>query len=391
MLILPSANRVYAESAVGLTAAELEIFAGAVLGDGIADIAAEQIAGVPYVTFESAALDERSTRFPGQPVVDLRAVRARERRAAPAGAAAPARPLRRRPGHHPEVHRQDQRAVHQAAAQRHPDGLGVRRRDARPAVRRAGPAGRPRHHAAPGDDVRLRRVRRGPRPEGLRGVQHVHPALAQGEADQASGRERAGAAQPQGGRPAAADHAGRHQGGVPGLRHPADRHGQRGHDPDPGVLEVRLGRPRGRRRAVRRAARQPHRRRGPDPRPAGPAAGRGAGVGRRAAPRRRARPVLEHERGRPRRRRRRAGRRGPAGGGLATPTAASRTASTRRSAGTSSWPGSPSRRSGPAGARPSRSTRSSRRPDRARTAPSRRARCRAWRSPPCRTGTGRSR
>jgi len=63
MLILPSANRVYADSAVGLTAAELEIFSGAVLDDAIADIAAEEIAGVPYVTFESAALDERSTRF----------------------------------------------------------------------------------------------------------------------------------------------------------------------------------------------------------------------------------------------------------------------------------------------------------------------------------------
>ena len=63
MLILPSANRVYADSAVGLTAAELEIFAGAVLDDRIADIAAEEIAGVPYVTFESAALDERATRF----------------------------------------------------------------------------------------------------------------------------------------------------------------------------------------------------------------------------------------------------------------------------------------------------------------------------------------
>ncbi|MEV0713695.1 SAM-dependent methyltransferase [Asanoa sp. NPDC050611] len=63
MLILPSANRVYAESSVELTAAELEIFAGAVLGGGIADIAAEDIAGVSYVTFDSAPLDERATRF----------------------------------------------------------------------------------------------------------------------------------------------------------------------------------------------------------------------------------------------------------------------------------------------------------------------------------------
>jgi hypothetical protein len=63
MLILPSANRVYADSSVELTAAELEIFSGAVLGDGLADIAAERIGGVPYVTFDSAALDERAVAF----------------------------------------------------------------------------------------------------------------------------------------------------------------------------------------------------------------------------------------------------------------------------------------------------------------------------------------
>jgi hypothetical protein len=63
MLILPSANRVYADSSVELTAAELEIFSGAVLGDGLADIAAERIGGVPYVTFDSAALDERAVGF----------------------------------------------------------------------------------------------------------------------------------------------------------------------------------------------------------------------------------------------------------------------------------------------------------------------------------------
>ncbi|GAA1892584.1 TRM11 family SAM-dependent methyltransferase [Asanoa iriomotensis] len=63
MLILPSANRVYAESSVELTAAELEIFAGAVLGGGLTDVAADEIAGVSYVTFESAPLDERATAF----------------------------------------------------------------------------------------------------------------------------------------------------------------------------------------------------------------------------------------------------------------------------------------------------------------------------------------
>ncbi|GIF76928.1 TRM11 family SAM-dependent methyltransferase [Asanoa siamensis] len=63
ILILPSANRVYADSSVGLTVAELEIFAGAVLEGEVGDITAEDIAGVPYVTFDSAPLDERATRF----------------------------------------------------------------------------------------------------------------------------------------------------------------------------------------------------------------------------------------------------------------------------------------------------------------------------------------
>jgi hypothetical protein len=51
LLMLPSANRVYAEAAVDLTIAELEVFNAAVLGGRLADIAASTIAGVPYVTF----------------------------------------------------------------------------------------------------------------------------------------------------------------------------------------------------------------------------------------------------------------------------------------------------------------------------------------------------
>ncbi|GIF68300.1 hypothetical protein Ais01nite_63350 [Asanoa ishikariensis] len=63
MLILPSANRVYAESSVGLTGAELEIFSDTVLGGELGDITADEIAGVPYITFESAELDERAARY----------------------------------------------------------------------------------------------------------------------------------------------------------------------------------------------------------------------------------------------------------------------------------------------------------------------------------------
>jgi hypothetical protein len=63
ILILPSANRVYADSSVALTAAELEIFADAVLDGAVADVDAEMVAGVPYVTFSAESLDERAIRF----------------------------------------------------------------------------------------------------------------------------------------------------------------------------------------------------------------------------------------------------------------------------------------------------------------------------------------
>lgn len=56
LLMLPSANRVYADSAVGLTRAELEVFDRRVLGGRIGSIAEERIGGVPYVTFEADAL-----------------------------------------------------------------------------------------------------------------------------------------------------------------------------------------------------------------------------------------------------------------------------------------------------------------------------------------------
>jgi SAM-dependent methyltransferase len=51
MLLLPSANRVYADAAVGLTLAELSVFNDTVLGSTLSDLDATSIAGVPYVTF----------------------------------------------------------------------------------------------------------------------------------------------------------------------------------------------------------------------------------------------------------------------------------------------------------------------------------------------------
>ncbi len=47
LLILPSANRVYAESSVELTVAELEVFNGSVLGGRLSEIRSSSIAGFP--------------------------------------------------------------------------------------------------------------------------------------------------------------------------------------------------------------------------------------------------------------------------------------------------------------------------------------------------------
>lgn len=63
ILIMPAANRVYAESSASLMAAELEVFNASVLGGGIADIAGETIGGVPYLTFTAPELPERAVRF----------------------------------------------------------------------------------------------------------------------------------------------------------------------------------------------------------------------------------------------------------------------------------------------------------------------------------------
>jgi SAM-dependent methyltransferase len=57
MLLLPSANRVYADAAVGLTLAELSVFNDTVLESALSHLEATSIAGVPYVTF-TAALSE---------------------------------------------------------------------------------------------------------------------------------------------------------------------------------------------------------------------------------------------------------------------------------------------------------------------------------------------
>ena len=66
LLILPSSNRVYADSAVELTRAELLAFDRAVLGGKVHDSRTESVGGVPYVVFEvDGELSERDLRVLG--------------------------------------------------------------------------------------------------------------------------------------------------------------------------------------------------------------------------------------------------------------------------------------------------------------------------------------
>jgi len=58
LLIAPSTNRVYADSAIRLTCAELEIFGGTVLSAPPSGIVEERLGGVPYVLFEASLTRE---------------------------------------------------------------------------------------------------------------------------------------------------------------------------------------------------------------------------------------------------------------------------------------------------------------------------------------------
>jgi SAM-dependent methyltransferase len=59
LLILPAANRVYADASVRLTEAELAVFNDTVLDGRLAGIAASSIGEVPYVGFSADGLSER--------------------------------------------------------------------------------------------------------------------------------------------------------------------------------------------------------------------------------------------------------------------------------------------------------------------------------------------
>ncbi|TYB61333.1 SAM-dependent methyltransferase [Nonomuraea sp. PA05] len=64
LLILPAFNRVYGESSVRLTLAELAVFSSRALEGEVLDSAEARIGGVPYVVFETARpLSERDVRL----------------------------------------------------------------------------------------------------------------------------------------------------------------------------------------------------------------------------------------------------------------------------------------------------------------------------------------
>lgn len=63
MLMLPSANRVYAEASSRLTCAELEIFNQSVLGGRLSGIGSRTIAGVEYITFTADKLSEQDVAY----------------------------------------------------------------------------------------------------------------------------------------------------------------------------------------------------------------------------------------------------------------------------------------------------------------------------------------
>ena len=63
ILVLPSANRVYADAATGLLMAELAIFSGAVLGGALSDVAVTPVAGLDHVTFTAPRLSDEQAAY----------------------------------------------------------------------------------------------------------------------------------------------------------------------------------------------------------------------------------------------------------------------------------------------------------------------------------------
>ena len=119
LLVLAVGQPRYALASAALTVAELGVLATTRLGDRLGDAEPTRIAGVPYLTFD-ADLTADDLDVLGD-VSTAMALFERDGDRPAAGRAPATRPLRRRPADDPQVPGQDQRAVHQAAAQR--DGL----------------------------------------------------------------------------------------------------------------------------------------------------------------------------------------------------------------------------------------------------------------------------
>jgi hypothetical protein len=63
MLLLPSANRVYASASPELASAELEVFSESVLGGALSDTALTHRGGVPYLEFTAEQLGTAASAF----------------------------------------------------------------------------------------------------------------------------------------------------------------------------------------------------------------------------------------------------------------------------------------------------------------------------------------
>jgi len=63
MLLLPSANRVYASASPELARAELAVFSESVLGGALSDAELTHRGGVPYLEFTAEPLSAHATAF----------------------------------------------------------------------------------------------------------------------------------------------------------------------------------------------------------------------------------------------------------------------------------------------------------------------------------------
>ena len=121
ILLAPASNRVYAGEAPELVAAELSVLLAAA-GRDPGPIEPVELAGVSYLSLDVAP-DDVTERELGRASAVLAAYERVGDLLRPV-VGRQAGPLRRRPGDHSEVPRQDQRAVHPAAGQRDPGRTG---------------------------------------------------------------------------------------------------------------------------------------------------------------------------------------------------------------------------------------------------------------------------